>query len=685
LILLLVAAAACVLALYAIVPLAWGAALVGVLVWFALPGLLLARRLYGPQPGSVAAALLAGPAWGYVLSSLGLLALWATGARHFAILMLAPLLGALLIWPVRRLGSTLTLPAFDRRDAAACALVLLAVPAIVGLPFARVGEELPEGRAYRAYFTADFVWGVAVVAEVSKGDMPPKNPYFLNDDLHYYWLMHLLPSAEHRALGGNPTADQLLLVNAFWSALAFSAFFYFFVRHFVSGPIAAALACVFVLFCSSFEGAERIWWHWSRGEPILPFLRMLNIDAVTGWIARYSGMKVDGLHRLLLYQPQHQTAYLLGISAVLLLHQAKDLARAALFAVVGGFIAASMLFSSFASMMIAGMAGLYAAWRLVAARQWRAIVSGAAAAIVPMVAAIGLIAALRYVDTAGGELVEVGLNSLATSNGRMVIFLSFGPVLIWAAVGAVMGIRRDSARRLTVLWFMFGLCALFYFFVNLPDSPNSVGWHAGKIGFVILTPLVGIAFHELWARGGLIRPLAVGAIAIVAVLALPTVAIDLYNTQDVWNRGNGPGYRWTVLITPEEHEGLEWIKRGTFKSAIVQVEPVRRGHDSWTFIPAFAERRMAAGFPLSMIPLDKYEAAIAQIKKIYQSTSAKAAYDLAMSHCIDYLVIGLEERAEYPQFEPLLESHRQLFIQAFRNHSISVYYLPRAREQSACR
>ena len=51
---------------------------------------------------------------------------------------------------------------------APCALVLLAVTLVVGLPYAHVGEELPEGRAYRAYFTADFVWEVAVVAELAK-------------------------------------------------------------------------------------------------------------------------------------------------------------------------------------------------------------------------------------------------------------------------------------------------------------------------------------------------------------------------------------------------------------------------------------------------------------------------------------------------------------------------------------
>jgi hypothetical protein len=43
--------------LYALVPLLWGAFLIAMLVWFALPGVLFARRLYGSQPGSTAAAL----------------------------------------------------------------------------------------------------------------------------------------------------------------------------------------------------------------------------------------------------------------------------------------------------------------------------------------------------------------------------------------------------------------------------------------------------------------------------------------------------------------------------------------------------------------------------------------------------------------------------------------------------
>jgi len=677
-------AVACLATLYAIVPLWSGLLLITALAWFAVPGIVLAFSLYRSQPGSLVAALLCGAAWGYVLSSLVLLALWATGSRQLTMVIFAPIVATLVILPARRLAGTLHLPAFTRADGAACALLLVTVPLIVGLPFSHVGIDLPEGRAYRAYFTADFVWEMAVVAEVSKGDMPPRNPYYTDDQLHYYWLMHLLPAVEHRAFGDTPRLDQLLLVNAFWSALGFVAFLYFFVRHFVDKPWAAALGCVFVLFCSSFEGTERIWFHWSRGEAALPFLRMLNIDAVTSWIAAYGGMRVDGLHRLLLYQPQHQASYILGMSAILLLHQARSLARIGLFLAVGAFVAGSMLFSSFAALMLALMAAAQAAWRMIPARQWRAMVVGAAAAALPMLAALALIYGLGYVDTSGGNLVVIGLNSLAAHNALIVIFLSFGPVLIGAAIGLGLVLRVRSLNRFAVPSLMLALSAVFYFFVDMPDHTYGVGWHAGKLAFIALTPLVGVALQGIGAAQGSTRLIGAALMTVVTAAALPTVLVDLYNTQDVWNRGNGPAYRWTVLLTRGELEGLDWIKGGTFKSARVQIEPTVRGRDTWAYIPAFAERRMSSGLPISMIPLAKYEKATEQIRQLYQSTDADQAYHSALRHCIDYLVVGPPEREAYRQLEPLLDQHRDLFVPAFRNGTLTVYYVPHDRAQAAC-
>lgn len=168
-VLVLVALAAILTTLGSILPLSKAFVLLAVLVWFALPGVVLGRRLYGTQTGGWPAALLAGPVWGYAFSSLVLLVLLASGVRSFRWPMLAPIPVAIAVWPARRLAATLAVPGLSRRDIGAYALVLLSVPVIVGLPYAHIGINLPEGRAYREYFTADFVWEMAVVSEVSKG------------------------------------------------------------------------------------------------------------------------------------------------------------------------------------------------------------------------------------------------------------------------------------------------------------------------------------------------------------------------------------------------------------------------------------------------------------------------------------------------------------------------------------
>lgn len=679
--LVLIALAAILTTLGSILPLPSAFGLLAVLVWFAMPGVVLGRRLYGAQTGGWPTALLAGPVWGYAFSSLVLLGLWASGVRSFGWLMLAPIPVAIAAWPARRLAATLAVPGLSRRDIGAYALVLLAVPAIVGRPYAHVGINLPEGRAYRAYFTADFVWEMAVVSEVSKGDMPPRNPYYLNDDLHYYWLMHLLPAVEHRAVGPALTVEQLLLVNAFWSGLVFVGFFYFFVRHFVDRPWAASLACVGVLFCSSFEGIQQVWSLWQRGRS-LEALRYLNIDAISRWV--YQSLPVDGLHRLLLYQPQHQLAYLLGFSALLLLIQARDRSRAPLLFVAGLFLGVSMLLSPFAAGMLTIITAAYEAWSLVHARQWKSFIPCAAAASVPMIAALVVIGVLGYTDK-GTSLVTLGVNRVAVRSWEVAIFLSFGPVLLVAFGGLAAAARRRALDRFLSIGIVLTACTFFYFLVDVPDHQNVyVGWHAGKVAFVAFTPLCGFALQEWWARGGWQRWLMGLAMLAIALAAVPTVLIDLYNTQDVWNRAQGPGFRWTVLLSPDEVQGLDWIKQWTARKARVQVEPNVRGRDTWAYLPAFAERRMSAGLPISMIPLAKYEKASEQIRGLYQSTTAQHAYELATRHCIDYLVIGEPERVAYPRLQPLLDASPELFTPAFRNDALAVYTVSWDRDRSSC-
>src|SRR5262245_42664468 len=125
-----------------ILPLASGLLILAVFVWFAFPGIVLALRLYGTGTSGMTAAALVGPAWGYVLSSLVLLALWAAGVRGYGWLMLAPIPAMVAVLPAGRVAPYLSVPGFTRKDAIAVAFVLLAVLAIDGRPYSRVGIDL---------------------------------------------------------------------------------------------------------------------------------------------------------------------------------------------------------------------------------------------------------------------------------------------------------------------------------------------------------------------------------------------------------------------------------------------------------------------------------------------------------------------------------------------------------------
>jgi hypothetical protein len=666
------AVAAVAISLGAIAPAAASVPLFSVMVWWSVPGLVLAKRLYGSRTRNAVAAWLIGPAWGYVLSSLVLLGLWAAGVRRPSILLMSPLPAIACVWPAHRLANLLTPPALTRRDAAPVAILCLALVAIVARPYSRVGVDLPDGRAYRAYFTADFVWEMTVAAEVSKGDVPPQNPFYLNDVLHYYWLMHLLPGAEHRAAGSSVRLDDILLINAFAIGLAFVAFLYWFVRHFVESPWAAAIACLFVLFCSSFEGADRLWVLWQRG---LPFetLRSINIDAVGNWF--YQGMKIDGLHRAILYQPQHQLGYILGLSALLILLESREPWRAPLTFVAGSFLGLSALLSTVAAAIVGGAVAAYELYRIVQARRWIAIVPAALAGLLPVGLVLALIHALQYVDSVSGgnPIVRIGLNRLAAHRIAWTVFLNFGPVLPVAAAGLVMALRRQAGAAFVSIACLVAMCAVCYFYVDIPEHDSVyVAWRASHLVFIGFAALVGYAVQEFWRSGGTGR-LAFGILTVAGgVIALPTVLIDLYNTQDVANRGMGPGFQWTVVLNPSELEALDWIRRVTPIGARVQIEPFVRQRDAY-YVTAFGERRMAGGLPTGLVPLAKYQAVSQRIRDVYRAGRADSAHALAAALCIDYLIVGPPERAAYPQFQATLDSDPLNFPPAFRNDAMAIY------------
>lgn len=624
-------------------------------------------------------ALTLGPAVGMGLSNLMLMGVWAAGGRGLWVIPVAAGLATLGLWPAGRMRDRWRFQAPDAADGRYLLLALLVVPLIVARPFSLVGVETPDGHVYRAYFTADYVWRRAVVAELAKGAFLPQNPFYVGDALHYYWMPHLLTAVEYRAWGDRISLDALLLTRSLLVDAAFVAALYGVARLIVPKPWAVLGGVLCAFLASSYEGTALLWEHWRIGAP-LDLVRLFNVDAVTRWL--YNGMPIDGLHRVLLYQPHHALGYILGLTGVLAVARRTRERDPAVFFVAGGLLALCTLVSSFAGLMFTAIAAAYEFADTLRRRGWTAACFNAPYAALPLVIGAAIVTALEYVDRPGNtnlSIVRLGLNEVAARRFWLSTFVSMGPMLLLGAAGAAVAVRRGLRDAWTMAAiFLVGLW--FFFFVDIRDHQDVyVGWRFGHLAFMALLPMAGLALLGVGGLTGRRRAVAAGAAAVVILPALPMVAIDLYNTQDITLRDMGPGFRWVQILSPDEWEGLQWIRTHTPAEAVVQVDAAARGTDMWAYIPAFAERRLGVGLPISMVPLLKYEEGSKAVQWMFDVAEAETTYAIAARVGIDYLVVGDPERRAHPGVEARFARAPDLLPQVFHNGALSIYEVRRQR------
>ena len=633
---------------------------------FILPGILILRAIAPAQGWLPAFAF--GPLAGQALGCLVMTLLWVAGGRGVWLLIAAPAIVAVLIPFARRLRDRWRLPETERGDALALAALLLIVPIVTALPFAHVGEITPDGQAYRAYFTADYVWRRAVVIELAKGASPlPVNVFFDGDVLRYYWMPHILDGAQYRFAHAWATLDELLLIRSLAINILFVAFLYGMVRVFRVRPWAAAVAVAFVLLSTSAEGLYALFDFSSRDVPISA-VKNLNIDALSRWY--FQGMPIDGLQRVLFYQPHHIVGYTIGLLGLIVLAVRTRAVDTAAFAVGGLCLALSIAISSFAGLMVTVAAILYEAISLLRAFDLRRGLTHAAAAGIPLGLSVALVYGLGYVDRSG-PVVEFIVNPIAVHRFIGMTLLSCGPVLLVAAI-AVPALLSER-RGVSIFGALVVTSLAFYFFVNVRDHGNVyTGWRVGHFVFMSMAVVTGVFLEHLVKSTSAGQPLQLAAFVIAVLAGLPTTIIDVYNTQDITNFTEAPAGKMTLLLRPDERQVFDWIEHNTKPDARFQVDPVVRGQETWAYLPAFAERRMSVGLPISMVPLAKYRDGSAEIQKLFDE-SPLAAYERAVRAKVNYIVIGEPERAAHPGVEDRFNSIPNQMSLVFKNGTMSIY------------
>ena len=630
-----------------------------------VPGLPIGWRMFGRRHGG---GWIVGAALGYFLTTIGLwaaIALHAASTPGFAVAWLAAVAAG--VATSRALPNEgVPAPAWTRPDTTSLLLVLLLVPALAGPPFARLGQRDGEGnRYYRAYFTADFVWHMAVTAEVDKFAMPPRNMFMPNRPLNYYWAYYVLPAAvSGSAHGPLASVEGNLKVNAVGTALLLISSMFLLAWVVVPNGPGVAGAVLLAVVASSAEGLYEIGRLIQRDAP-LSALRNVNIDAISNW--RFGGLRIDGIPRCFWWVPQHSMAYVMGLSALALFASIGTTASISIIAIEGVALAASVAFNPFVGGLFVTVWG--GAVIIDAVRQPDRVVRVARSlvAAVPVALALAWCVGNRMVGGAP-SVVQFGLLGNAARQPLWNLVLSLGPAAAPAIAGAFAFRHHEEARRAVPAMLLIGLSLVVMHFVRLSVDDSWVGFRAGQLLLVALPAFTAAGFTF---PGGTSK--IVGTIALLAlVTGLPTTLIDLYNAQDITNRTAGPGFRWTEVLDVEHQDAVTWMKRATRPTDVIQLDPTARGETTWTIIPSFGERRMAASLPRTLVDVPDYHERSARVRELFATADAKRAWDIAHALHIDYVYVDTVEREAYPEGVKKFENS-PLFAQAFRNGEVTIY------------
>ena len=627
-----------------------------------LPGLPLGFVLFGRHH---AAGWIGGALLGYGLTQL---ALWVAivsglGSGGAAVVSWVALC-ALTLALARAIGPgpAIEAPVWSRADTHALLLVLLLVPAVMAPPYRNLGRADESGtRYYRAYFTADFVWHSALAYELGKFSLPPRNPYMAPRAMNYYWTYFLLPAtvAETAPIDALRDVQACLKTNAVLTGVLMMGALFLLVRTATARAAPAALAVMLAVLAASAEGSYEIWTLLSNGRPLSGLLDT-NIDAITAW--RFGGLRIDNVPRSLWYTPQHTTAIALGLTGLLVAALAG--ARGSLTAIAGAGLALGL--ATTLNPLLGGIcAVLYGVCisvdALLKPRGWVLIPRHLLAAL-PVALAVAWGAASRVMEGAGSAL-DVGFSGFSRNYPVTTLLLSLGPVLVPAAAGLLWCRANVRPIAIGVSGVLVGLFLLY--FVRISEA-SWVGFRAGQILLVTIPILLASLFARMKTA-----PAAALALVILAI-GLPTTVIDTWNAQDISNQRQASEFRWTIVVTPAQQEAFRWIRANTPEDAIVQMEPMLRGREHWTLIPSFAGRRMAAGLPISLLPLPEYRERSEQVRALYATPNVDEASEIARRLRLDYLYVDRDDIAAYPGVRKF-DEYPDRFARVFANDEVRIY------------
>ncbi|MFN7954920.1 MAG: hypothetical protein U0610_24555 [bacterium] len=628
----------------------WAAAL-ALEVLVGLPGVPLAALLARAPSASERRSLARQPealVWGLVLGrflTAGALILavarFGPSARAVAVAAALLVLATVALWRAARADDTPGAARFrpwSARTWLGAAVLLGAIALLAGGPLARVGARVDDAFAYHRYFPGDFLKQVAMTSELTKGELPPHNPWLAGVPLHYYWASFVPAALVHRVLRAEPSLERLLVLETLWTDALFGLALFATVRLVTSRERWAVLGTLAALGAVSYEGA----YFWARhpGSPaaLLAAARSVNIDGLTR--VMWGPPQIDALHRALVYGPPHLLALTCGLLLVALVTAGDVTARTRVAVGAGAVAAASVAASFFVGGVVTLWLALVTGLDVLRPRADRAArIARLASALAIVAATAGACVALAMVARSREHGLVLGLPSGLRERPLWVLGLNLGGSLALGGVGIVCT-RREEWRDCWPVLALVVLALAVLALLTLPGYANDVALKAGFVVQVGLAVFAASALERFAPRGQ--RALGTGVLAVLALPAALTPLLDWRFTRAVSDHGQ------TCYVSADAMELARRIRETVPERAVVQARPLDESMPL-SVVPVFGERRSVLGdrffARIFQAPADKLAARERDLGRLFGVREPEAIRGLLARYDIDYLVLGTEDGA----------------------------------------
>ena len=637
-------------------------------VWFllgviicAVPGWLACKLIYGLEYAKRLDSLGHTLILGLMLTTFLTVVIAALGIGLTIPAMLgAAFLGAVLLlllgrWTTRSLSTFQDVDPVATRLAITIGLCLVLV--IAAVPFFNVGRRVGDGHVYAPYFNRDGLRSLAFGAQLSKQVIPPANPYFAGEPLHYYWFQMVFPALVYRLAGMSVALEDIFLLSTLLVNVTFVFVFVHLLRRFVHSISALIIVLGLAFVAESYQAL---------------FKTVLSLQsthwALEGtWLGAIALPPVGYFFQHLLYLPHHLVALtaLLLVVSLLIERSPHDRVRRSLTAAVvlvlssgfSFFITAFGFLWAGSFLALRAFGDLYALVKDRESGRRRSTFVGTILAGIIM----GMAGWITYSILDGWQMLLGGGNAwyVHLSKFQLLAPLHFlvmlGPMSVLGFAGLVLCARDKQVRsRYYGLLWLF-LSALFLIMFLLPK--NLPTWEVSqKLGVVLRIPVLllsGILLDRLVNRGIREHRLVWGVLLLFCSSALSNLLAYEYVHLNI---------RDSDLLTyvgASERRAAEWIRTQTPLDAVVQGWPggqtsvrpyYRPGEDTYSLIPVFGERQTAIGDPqfaryyLSRSQYQEVDARATEIGRIYKEPGRIDVVSVLEGFQIDYVYWGRSER-----------------------------------------